>query len=49
VVDQDFKTNTAVTSINVVEPFSLRLEIADVSDKYQKLSKPEGFGQNSYQ
>ena len=36
VVDQKFKQNTAETFINVVEPFKVQLEFADISDIYGK-------------
>jgi hypothetical protein len=36
VIDQDFKNNTAQAEIFIVEPASLKLEIADVTEAYLK-------------
>jgi hypothetical protein len=36
VTDQDFKNNTALAEIFIVEAFKLQLEIADVTDSFLK-------------
>jgi len=36
VIDQDFKNNTALAEIFIVEPFELQLEIADVTESFLK-------------
>lgn len=48
VTDKKFPTNMATTMINVVEPFRIHLELADITQRYKKLDD-KGVGANSFQ
>ena len=50
VVDKKFPTNLATTSISIVEPFRINLEIVDITSIYKgkKSIDDKGVGLNSY-
>lgn len=49
VTDEKFPTNVASTTINVVEPFRVNLELADVTKIYNGRLDEKGVGQKSFQ
>lgn len=48
VTDRKFPSNLATTTINIVEPFRINLELADITRKYKKLDD-KGVGRSSFQ
>jgi len=48
VTDEKFPTNVASTMINVVEPFRVNLELADVTKIYNGRLDDTGVGQKSF-